>query len=99
MLANRFFAATVRIQSDRGHVVVDRGPYRRVRHPGYTGAALFTLATPLALGSWAALYPALFLVAVLVIRIVLEERTLRAELAGYREYASRVRWRLLPGVW
>lgn len=99
MLTNRFFSGTVRIQSDRGHVVVDRGPYARLRHPGYTGALLFTLATPAALGSRIAFVPAAVTGAVLILRTALEDRTLRAELPGYAEYAARVRSRLLPGIW
>jgi protein-S-isoprenylcysteine O-methyltransferase Ste14 len=99
MATNRFFSATVRIQPERGHVVIDGGPYRYLRHPGYTGAAVFTLASPVALGSWLALVPAALVVAVLVLRTALEDRTLRAELNGYRQYALRVPKRLLPGVW
>jgi len=99
MAANRFFSGTVRIQSERGHSVVDGGPYRYLRHPGYTGALAFTLAAPVALGSWRALIPAAVVAAVLVIRTALEDRTLRIELAGYAEYAARVRKRLVPAVW
>ena len=99
MLTNRFFAATVRIQEERGHVVIDGGPYRYVRHPGYTGALALSLATPVALGSWLALIPAAVLALVLAVRTALEDRTLRAELKGYEEYASRVRSRLVPGLW
>lgn len=99
MLTNRFFSATVRIQNDRGHHVVDGGPYRFVRHPGYTGAALFTLATPVALGSWQALIPAAATVAVLVLRTALEDRTLQRELEGYREFTGRTRYRLIPWLW
>ena len=99
MLTNRFFSATVRIQEERGHVVIDFGPYGYVRHPGYTGALAFSLASPVALGSWLAVIPAAFLALVLAVRTALEDRTLRAELKGYEEYASRVRSRLVPGLW
>lgn len=99
MMENRFFAATVRIQNDRGHVVVDSGPYSCLRHPGYTGALAFTLATPFALGSYVAIIPAALTCLALVIRTELEDRTLRAELPGYALYATRVRSRLIPGVW
>ncbi|MGJ5820558.1 methyltransferase family protein [Paludibaculum fermentans] len=99
MVSNPFFAATVRIQDDRGQVVVDAGPYRVIRHPGYTGALAFTLATPAALGSWYALVPAVLTAAVLALRTALEDRTLQAELPGYAEYAARVKDRLLPAVW
>lgn len=99
MAVNRFFSAVVRIQADRGHQVVTGGPYRFVRHPGYAGSVLFQLATPLILGSLWALIPAALTVAVLVLRTAREDRTLQAELEGYMEYAHRVRYRLLPGVW
>ncbi len=99
MSANRFFSRVVRIQEDRGQAVCSSGPYRFVRHPGYSGIIVYSLATPFGLGSWWAVIPALLVVAGFVIRTVLEDRTLRAELAGYTEYAARVRYRLVPGVW
>jgi protein-S-isoprenylcysteine O-methyltransferase Ste14 len=79
--------------------VVSAGPYAVVRHPGYSGALLFSLASPAALGSVWALLPAVLTAAVLVLRTALEDRTLQKELAGYAEYAARVRWRLAPGLW
>lgn len=99
LIANRFFSGTVRIQTERGHHVVSSGPYRWLRHPGYAGALVAYLATPFFLDSAWAFLPTLFVMAVLVVRTALEDRTLRAELAGYREYAGQVRYRLLPGVW
>jgi protein-S-isoprenylcysteine O-methyltransferase Ste14 len=99
MAANRFFARVVRIQQDRGHAVCSSGPYRFVRHPGYVGMCVYSFATPFALGSWWAIVPALFIVIGFVIRTSLEDRTLQAELAGYAEYAARVRYRLVPGIW
>jgi protein-S-isoprenylcysteine O-methyltransferase Ste14 len=99
MKANRFFANTVRIQTERGHCVADTGPYALVRHPGYVGMMGFTLATPLVLGSALAFYPAVLCAGVFVIRTALEDRTLRAELAGYAAYAERTRYRLIPGLW
>ena len=99
MYANRFFSSTVRIQTDRGHAVVSSGPYGLVRHPGYVGMFLAYLAMPVALGSLWALTPAVLTAILLVIRTALEDRTLRAELPGYAEYAATVRYRLLPGVW
>jgi protein-S-isoprenylcysteine O-methyltransferase Ste14 len=99
MASNRFFAATVRIQADRGHAVVSSGPYRIVRHPGYAGAIVACAALPLMLGSvWGFVPFAVFLVAV-VVRTALEDRTLRAELPGYEEYCNRTRYRLVPGIW
>jgi protein-S-isoprenylcysteine O-methyltransferase Ste14 len=99
MTANAFFNAIVRIQTDRKHTVATGGPYRFVRHPGYAGTILTHLATPFLLNSRWALIPAALVVAVLVVRTALEDRTLQAELAGYKEYAARVRYRLLPGIW
>jgi protein-S-isoprenylcysteine O-methyltransferase Ste14 len=99
MRANRFFSSVVRIQKERGHTVVEGGPYRFVRHPGYTGMAAFTLATPLILGSGWAFAPAAVTVSATVLRTLLEDRTLHDELDGYAGYARRVRYRLLPAVW
>jgi protein-S-isoprenylcysteine O-methyltransferase Ste14 len=99
MAKNRFFTSTVRIQAERGHMVVDGGPYRYVRHPGYSGALAFTLASPIALGSWLALLPAVLVAVLLIVRTALEDRTLRARLEGYEEYTRRTPKRLFPGVW
>ena len=97
--ANRFFSAVVRIQRDRGHAVVDSGPYRYVRHPGYAGSIVYMIGMTFALGSSVALAAAAVLCLVLAMRAALEDRTLRNELDGYAEYTRRVRFRLLPGVW
>jgi protein-S-isoprenylcysteine O-methyltransferase Ste14 len=99
MVVNRFFAKMVRIQRERGHRVVSRGPYRYVRHPGYFGWILMSAAIPLILGSFWALAPVGAAVVGIVVRTALEDRMLRAELEGYAEYAGQVRYRLLPGVW
>jgi protein-S-isoprenylcysteine O-methyltransferase Ste14 len=99
MRTNTFFSSVVRIQKDRGHVVVTGGPYRFVRHPGYTGIAAFTLATPFILNSRWAIVPAVVTAAVSVLRTALEDRVLKNELAGYVDYARSVRYRLLPYVW
>ena len=99
MLENRYFSAVVRIQTDRGHKVVDTGPYAYIRHPGYTGAMVYLLALPLALGSYWGLIPAVTTCVLLIIRTSLEDSTLVKELDGYREYTSKVRYRLIPGVW
>lgn len=97
--ANPFFASFVRIQSDRGHRLIDSGPYGWVRHPGYAGSLAAHLALPLALGSLWALVPAFLGVALFVLRTTHEDRFLAERLPGYRAYRARVRWRLLPGVW
>jgi protein-S-isoprenylcysteine O-methyltransferase Ste14 len=99
MGANAFFSEAVRIQEERGHTVASDGPYRVVRHPGYVGAILALLATPLLLGSLWALIPAGLATVGYVVRTALEDRTLLEELDGYKEYAQQVRYRLMPGVW
>jgi protein-S-isoprenylcysteine O-methyltransferase Ste14 len=99
MVVNPFFEKTVRIQTDRGHRVIDTGPYAYVRHPGYLGFAGWMLSAPLLLASAWAFVPAVLAVVGIVIRTALEDRTLHAELPGYPEYAARVRFRLIPHVW
>jgi len=99
MVTNAFFSSVIRIQEDRGHHVVSSGPYRLVRHPGYLGAILTTVATPYVLGSRWAVFAAWVTVAVILLRTWLEDRTLGAELPGYREYARRTRYRLFPWIW
>ena len=96
---NKFFEPSVRIQTDRGHHVIDTGPYAIIRHPGYAFGFAFFLGIPLALGSLWGLIPAIIMSALLVVRTVLEDRTLQNELPGYKQYAERVRYRLVPGVW
>jgi len=96
---NSFAAPVVKIQRERGHKVVTTGPYRYVRHPMYAGAMLFFLGTPLLLGSWYGLALAPFMMAMLAVRAVMEERMLIAELEGYADYAARVRYRLIPLIW
>ena len=99
LIENRFFSGVVRIQLDRGHQVVSGGPYRWVRHPGYVGAILTYVATPVFLDSQWALLPALAFSVIMVVRTALEDRTLQQELRGYHEYTQKVRYRLLPGIW
>jgi len=99
MAENRFFSSVVRIQTDRGHVVCDSGPYRFVRHPGYAGNIFPPFGIVLALGSLWTLIPAAAALIITVIRTVLEDQTLQEELPGYRDYARRVRYRLIPWVY
>jgi protein-S-isoprenylcysteine O-methyltransferase Ste14 len=96
---NRFFSSVVRIQTDRGHEVCDSGPYRIVRHPGYAGNILPLLGIMLALSSLWTLIPAAVALVIAVIRTTLEDRTLQEELPGYQEYAHRVDYRLIPGIY
>jgi protein-S-isoprenylcysteine O-methyltransferase Ste14 len=99
MAVNEHFELLIRIQTDRGHRVVSSGPYRIVRHPGYLAAIVGSLAAPLILGSLWAFAPVVAGALLFTARTALEDRTLRQELAGYPEYASRTRYRLLPGIW
>jgi protein-S-isoprenylcysteine O-methyltransferase Ste14 len=99
LIENRFFSGMVRIQADRSQQVVSSGPYRWMRHPGYAGSLLVYLAIPFFLDTSWALLPAVFFAVIVVIRTHLEDKTLQEELDGYRDYARRVRYRLLPGVW
>lgn len=96
---NPFFEPGVRIQTERGHHVIDTGPYAIIRHPGYFAALLLFAGFALSLGSWWALIPAGLASLLLVLRTVWEDRTLHAELPGYAAYAQRVRFRLIPGMW
>lgn len=98
-IENWFFSGVVRIQEDRGHRVVSTGPYRFIRHPGYAGGLWAYLATAVLLDSIWAFIPALLLVGVLILRTALEDKTLQEELQGYKEYAPKARFRLIPGVW
>ena len=99
MITNAFFSTAVRIQTDRGHTVCRTGPYRLIRHPGYLGTVLQSIAIPILLGSSWALIPGVAAVALMVIRTTIEDRTLQAELAGYHDYAQEVRYRLVPRLW
>jgi protein-S-isoprenylcysteine O-methyltransferase Ste14 len=99
MAANRYAAVYARIQHERGHTVTTSGPYRFVRHPFYVGIITFALAVPVMLGSPWALISGGLATLLFIVKTAAEDRMLREGLAGYREYAERVRYRLLPGVW
>jgi protein-S-isoprenylcysteine O-methyltransferase Ste14 len=99
MEVNRYFSSVVRIQNDRKQKVVQDGPYAVMRHPGYAGGMLFIACSGVALGSVYALIPAAISIAAFAIRTYLEDETLKSELKGYREYARKVRHRLVPGIW
>lgn len=99
LMENRFFSGVVRIQKERGHHVISTGPYAWMRHPGYAGALLAYFATPILLDSLWTYLPVAFISIVLLIRTDLEDRTLKQELPGYKEYMQKTRFRLLPWVW
>lgn len=96
---NKFFEVTVRIQTERGHSVIDTGPYAIVRHPGYVGGIFHAIGIALSLGSLWALIPAGIASIVLIVRTRWEDQTLQEELHGYKEYTTKVRCKLIPGVW
>jgi protein-S-isoprenylcysteine O-methyltransferase Ste14 len=96
---NPFLAAVVRIQTERGHRVVTTGPYAIVRHPLYAATLIYLPATALTLGSWAGLAASGVFLGGLVFRTAMEDRELQRGLAGYPEYAARVRYRLIPFIW
>ncbi len=99
MFANAYFSTAVRIQSERGHTVCSSGPYRFVRHPGYVGFIIQCIGLPILLGSAWALVPGITAAALMALRTSFEDRMLQAELPGYPDYAQKVRYRLVPGLW
>lgn len=99
LVENRFFSSTVRIQTDRGHSVCDTGPYRIVRHPGYAGNLLALPGMVLAFGSIWVLIPAIIALIITVVRTVLEDKMLKEELSGYKNYTQQVRYRLIPWIY
>ncbi|MBN1860008.1 MAG: isoprenylcysteine carboxylmethyltransferase family protein, partial [Candidatus Thermoplasmatota archaeon] len=96
---NRFFSSVVRIQKDRTQTVCNTGPYRFVRHPGYLGGLIFTIGTPLMLGSFWGLIPAIITLLLMFGRTGLEDTTLKQELPGYKEYSTKVRYKIIPLLW
>ncbi len=99
MVSNKFFSTLVRLQTDRHQTVVTEGPYRYVRHPGYLGYIIFTLATPIALGAfWGSVFSGIIGI-LLIVRTGLEDATLRKELPGYAEYTENVKYKLIPFLW
>jgi protein-S-isoprenylcysteine O-methyltransferase Ste14 len=99
MRENSFAAPVIKLQTERGHHVVSTGPYAWVRHPMYSGTVLFFIGMPLLLGSWWGVAMAPLFFVLFAVRSGIEERTLIAGLPGYADYAARVRYRLLPGLW
>lgn len=99
MIANNYFSTSVRIQYDRGQTVSSGGPYRYIRHPGYLGMSIYLLSSPIILGSFRGLVPAALTVILFVVRTSFEDKTLKTKLEGYKEFADRVKYRLIPGIW
>jgi len=99
MKENAYLSNVVRIQEDRGHTVCTTGPYKYIRHPMYAGIILSFLCFPLSLGSLYSFIPAALIIGLFIVRTLLEDKTLKEELPGYKEYVQKTRFRLLPGVW
>lgn len=99
MTVNRYFYSVLRVMPEKGHTACNSGPYRLVRHPGYLGAVLFNVATPLMLGSAWALVPAVITIVVIMIRTQLEDIALQRGLNGYVRYIKKTGYRLFPGIW
>ena len=96
---NRFFSSVVRIQSDRKQEVCTTGPYRFIRHPGYLGGLIFTISTPVMLGSYWGLLPAVLTIILVFVRTYLEDTTLKKELPGYEDYSKKVKYKIIPFLW
>ncbi len=99
LIENAFFSGTVRLQPERGQTVVKSGPYAWVRHPGYLGSLIASIGMPLLLDSLWAYLPAIIIGFFFILRTHLEDRFLQENLPGYSDYAKKVRYRLLPGIW
>ena len=99
MINNKFFERTVRIQEERGQTVCTTGPYAYIRHPGYVGFSILFIGTAFILGSRWAFIPVGITIFLLIIRTILEDKTLKNELEGYKEYSEKVKYRLIPGIW
>ena len=99
MASNKFFYGVLRIEQEKNHSVCSSGAYQYVRHPGYLGAIIFDLATPLILNSVWAFIPAILTICAIVIRTSLEDKALQNGLDGYKNYAQQVRYCLFPAVW
>ena len=96
---NKFFSSTVRIQTDREHIVCETGLYKIVRHPAYMGSIIQSLGFPLLFGSLWSIIPIGLLIILLITRTYLEDKTLKNELNGYLEYSTKTRYKIIPFVW
>ena len=99
MMTNAYLSSWARIQDDRGQVVIQEGMYQRIRHPMYLGIMISFLGIPLILNSWWAMIPSIVIVGLFVYRTYREDQMLIDSLVGYAEYAEKVKYRLIPGIW
>lgn len=96
---NKFFSSTVRIQTDRNHIVCETGLYKIIRHPAYMGSIIQSLGFPLIFGSLWSILPICLMIILLITRTMLEDKILTNELKGYLEYTGKTRYRIIPFVW
>jgi protein-S-isoprenylcysteine O-methyltransferase Ste14 len=96
---NKFFSSTVRIQTNRDHIVCETGLYKFVRHPAYLGSIIQSLGFPLLFGSLWSVIPVCLLIILLITRTYLEDKTLKNELKGYPEYSNKIPYKIIPFVW
>ncbi len=96
---NRFFSSTVRIQTDREHIVCETGLYKIIRHPAYLGSIVQSLGFPLLFGSLWSIIPISISIILIIIRTNLEDRTLKNELKGYPEYSKKTCYKIIPYIW
>jgi protein-S-isoprenylcysteine O-methyltransferase Ste14 len=96
---NKFFSSTVRIQTDRNHIVCDTGLYKTVRHPAYMGSIIQSIGFPLLFGSLWSIIPVGLMIILHITRTYLEDKTLIKELSGYSEYSLKTRYKIIPYVW
>jgi protein-S-isoprenylcysteine O-methyltransferase Ste14 len=99
MFVNIHFEPTVRVQKERNHKVITKGPYSIIRHPGYLAGILFSISIPLLVGSFFSFIPVCIYICLMIIRTWLEDKALQKELEGYIDYSKQVRYRLFPGIW
>lgn len=99
MVTNKHFEGTVRIQNERNHQVIDHGPYKYMRHPGNLAMVLSCFIQPLIIGSVHAFIPGFFSAVLMIMRTKMEDEMLQKELSGYKEYANKVKYRLISKVW
>ncbi|MBK8421829.1 isoprenylcysteine carboxylmethyltransferase family protein [Candidatus Villigracilis saccharophilus] len=97
MQINSFASRVIEVASEQ--TVIDTDLYAIVRHPMYMGAMVLYVMSPLALGSYWSVIPALGMIPILVARIKDEELMLEKELPGYLEYKKKTKYRLIPYVW
>ena len=99
MRENTYLSRIVEIQKERGHKVITTGPYKVIRHPMYTAFVLLVISHCLALGSYYSLIPAVVIIIALIYRTKREDEMLHKQLEGYKEYAQKTKYKLIPGIW